>query len=179
MASLTTIARPYARAAFEYARSKKAVPQWSEQLALLAALVRDAMLQTLLHNPKLTRPERAALLIKVGDKKLDEAARNFVNLLAANNRLDVLPEIAAQFERLRAEQESTLEVRLVSAQAVPKAEQDAIVKALEKRFGKKVELQTEKDESLIGGAVIKAGDLVIDGSVRSRLQKLATALLHS
>jgi F-type H+-transporting ATPase subunit delta len=178
VASLTTIARPYARAAFEYARSKKAVPQWSEQLALLAALVQDGRLQSMLHNPKLTRPERAALLVKVGDKKLDEAARNFVSLLASNNRLDVLPEIAAQFERLRAEQESTLEVQLVSAQNVPKAEQEAIVKALEKRFGKKVELQTEKDESLIGGAVIKAGDLVIDGSIKSRLQKLATALLH-
>lgn len=178
MASLTTIARPYARAAFEYARSKKAVEQWSGQLALLAALVQDDTLQPLLSNPKLTRNERAALLIKVGDKKLDESARNFISLLAANGRLDVLPEIAAQFEHLRAEQESTLEVQLISAQAVPKAEQDAIVKALEKRFGKKVELQTEKDESLIGGAVIKAGDLVIDGSVKSRLQKLATALLH-
>ena len=178
MASLTTIARPYARAAFEYARSKKAVPQWSEQLALLAALVQNEKLQPALNNPKLTRPERAALLVKVGDKKLDEAARNFISLLAANNRLDVLPEIAAQFERLRAEQESTLEVQLVSAQTVPKAEQEAIVKALEKRFGKKVELQTEKDESLIGGAVIKAGDLVIDGSVKGRLQKLATALLR-
>jgi len=178
MASITTIARPYARAAFEYARSKKAVPALSEQLALLAALVQHQKLQPALHNPKLTRPERAALLNKVGDKKLDESARNFVNLLAANNRLDVLPEIAAQFERLRAEQESTLEVQLISAQNVPKAEQEAIVKALEKRFGKKVQLQTEKDESLIGGAVIKAGDLVIDGSVKSRLQKLAIALLH-
>jgi F-type H+-transporting ATPase subunit delta len=178
VASFTTIARPYARAAFEYARSKKAVPQWSEQLALLAALVQHEKLQPLLHNPKLTRPERAALLIKVGDRKLDEPARNFVNLLAENGRLDVLPEIVVQFERLRAEQESTLEVRLISAQNVPKAEQDAIVKALEKRFDKKVELRTEKDESLIGGAVIKAGDLVIDGSIKSRLQKLATALLH-
>lgn len=178
MASFTTVARPYARAAFEYARSRKAVPQWSDQLALLAALVRDDRLQSLLHSPKLTRPERAALLVKVGDKKLDEAARNFVGLLAANNRLEVLPEIAVQFERLRAEQESTLEVRLISAQNVPKAEQEAIVKALEKRFGKKVELHTEKDETLIGGAVIKAGDLVIDGSYKSRLQKLATALLH-
>lgn len=178
MASTTTIARPYARAAFEYARSKKAVPQWSEQLALLAALVQNEKLRSALGNPKLTRSERGALLIKVGDKKLDESARNFVNLLAANNRLDVLPEIAAQFERLRAEQESTLEVQLISAQNVPKAEQEAIVKALEKRFGKKVQLQTEKDESLIGGAVIKAGDMVIDGSYRSRLEKLATALLH-
>jgi F-type H+-transporting ATPase subunit delta len=178
VASLTTIARPYARAAFEYARSKKAVPQWSGQLALLAALVQDEKLRSALSNPKLTRGERAALLIKVGDKKLDESARNFVSLLAANNRLEVLPEITTQFERLRAEQESTLEVQLISAQNVPKAEQDAIVKALEKRFGRKVQLQTEKDESLIGGAVIKAGDLVIDGSVRSRLQKLATALLH-
>jgi F-type H+-transporting ATPase subunit delta len=178
VASPTTIARPYARAAFEYARANKAVDQWSERMALLAALVRDPGLQPLLSNPRLTRPERAALLIKVGDKKLDESARNFVNLLASNNRLNALPEIAAQFERLRAEQESTLEVRLISAQTVPKPEQDAIVKALEKRFGKKVQLETEQDESLIGGAVIKAGDLVIDGSYRSRLQKLATALLH-
>ncbi|HEY3488001.1 MAG TPA: F0F1 ATP synthase subunit delta [Gammaproteobacteria bacterium] len=178
MASLTTIARPYARAAFEYARVKKAVPQWSEQLALLAALVQHDKLRPALNNPKLTRSERAALVIKVGDKKLDEAARNLVNLLAANSRLSALPEIAAQFERLRAEQESTLEVQLVSAQTVPKAEQDAIIKALEKRFGKKVELQTGEDESLIGGAVIKAGDLVIDGSIKSRLQKLATALMR-
>jgi F-type H+-transporting ATPase subunit delta len=178
VASVTTIARPYARAAFEYARAKKAIPQWSGQLAVLAALVQHEKLRPALNNPKLTRSERAALLIKVGDKKLDEAARNLVNLLAANSRLGALPEIAAQFERLRAEQESTLEVQLVSAQAVPKAEQEALIKALEKRFGKKVELQTEKDESLIGGAVIKAGDLVIDGSIRGRLQKLATAMLR-
>jgi F-type H+-transporting ATPase subunit delta len=178
VASSTTIARPYAKAAFEHAQVKKTIAQWSEQLALLAALVQNDKLRSILTNPKLTRSERAAVLIKVGDKKLDAAAQNFVNLLAANGRLNVLPEIAAQFEQLRAEQESTVEVQLISAQAVPKTEQSAIVKALEKRFGKKVQLQSETDESLIGGAVIKAGDLVIDGSVKGRLQKLATALLR-
>lgn len=178
MASSTTIARPYARAAFEYAQAEKNVAKWSDRLALLAALVQHDTLRPMLTNPKLARSERAAVLIKIGDKKLDEATRNFINLLAANGRLSVLPEIAAQFEQLRAEQESTVDVQLISAQAVPKAEQEAIVKALEKRFGKKVQLQTEKDESLIGGAVIKAGDMVIDGSIKSRLQKMATALLH-
>lgn len=178
MASLTTIARPYARAAFEYAQAAKAVAKWSEQLALLAAIARDPLMQTVLAQPKRSRAERGELLLSICEKKVDENVGNFVRLLAENGRLNTLPEIAEQFEQLRAEEESTVDARMVAAQEVPAAQLKAIEKALEKRFGKKVQLNSEIDPALIGGAVIKVGDLVIDGTVKNRLQKLASRLLH-
>jgi F-type H+-transporting ATPase subunit delta len=178
VASFTTIARPYARALFEYARAHKAVPQWSERLVLLAAAVQEPRMRALLNQPRLSRAQRAELLAGLLDKKPEAAALNFLRLLADNNRLLALPEIAVQFEQLRAEQESTLEATLITAQEVPKAQLAAIIKALEKRFGKKVQLQDQTDAALIGGAVIKVGDLVIDGSVKSRLDKLAANLLR-
>jgi F-type H+-transporting ATPase subunit delta len=181
VASFTTIARPYARALFEYAQAHKAVPKWSERLVLLSAAAQHPQMRVLLNQPQRSRAERAELLVGLldaADKKQGAAAHNFLRILADNNRLLALPEIAEQFEQLRAEQESTVEATLITAQEVPKAQLAAITKALEKRFGKKVQLQDQTDASLIGGAVIKVGDLVIDGSVKSRLDKLAASLLR-
>jgi F-type H+-transporting ATPase subunit delta len=178
MASFTTIARPYARALFEYAQAHKAVPKWSERLALLSAAAQHPQMRVLLNQPQRSRAERAELLAGLLDKKAEAAAHNFLRILADNNRLLALPEIAEQFEQLRAEQESTVEATLITAQEVPKAQLAAISKALEKRFGKKVQLQDQTDASLIGGAIIKVGDLVIDGSIKSQLDKLAASLLR-
>lgn len=178
MSDFITVARPYARAAFEYAQAHNAVNAWSDSLGLLAAVVKDPAMQTLLDNPRLSRAQRAELLVKVCGDKLDQAGKNLVNLLAENGRLKALPEIAEQYEVYRAELEGTVEATLVSAQAASDEQIRKIAKALETRLGKKVNLQSEVDESLIGGAVIKAGDLVIDGSLKSRLEKLSTAILH-
>ena len=178
MSDFTTIARPYARAAFEYAQAHKAIDKWSESLGLLAAVVQDSLVQGLLRNPKLTRIQRAELLIKICKDKLDEHGKNFIRLLADNNRIDALTEIAMQYEVYRAELEGTVEATLTSAQAVDKAHLKKISAALESRLGKKVKLQNDIDESLIGGAVIKAGDIVIDGSLKSRLEKLSAAVLR-
>lgn len=178
MSDFVTIARPYARAAFEYAQAHKAVKAWSDSLGLLAAVVQDPTVQALLDNPRLTREQRAELLIKICSDKLDQAGKNLVKLLAENGRLKALPEIAEQYEVYRAELEGTVEAKLLSAQAVSEEQLTKVAKALEARFGKKVNLQSEVDESLIGGAIIKAGDVVIDGSLKSRLEKLSAAISH-
>lgn len=178
MASLATIARPYARAAFEYARDSKALDGWSAQLALLAAVVVHADIANILARPKVTRQEKAELLISIGDKKLDDKVKNFIHLLAENGRLAVLPDISREFELFKAEQEGSIEATVAAAQKIDSAQLKSITAALETRLGKKVSLTTEIDESLIGGAIIKAGDLVIDGSVRNRLEKLSSALMR-
>lgn len=177
MADFSTIARPYARAAFEYAREHKALAGWSENLRVLAAAAEHDEVQPLLgNNPKVT----PAMLVELftGLVKLDEAQRNFVRLLAARRRLRALPAIAAEFAALRAAAESRVDVELRAATEVEKGLADKIAAALKQRLGRDVALQTVVDESLLGGAVIRAGDLVIDDSVRGKLDRLAAELTH-
>ncbi len=178
MSQITTIARPYANAAFEYARDNNVLAKWSEQLAFLGAVAEDSQMHSLLDDPRITRQQRAELLLKVCGDKLDEGATNLVYLLAENNRLQALSQIASEYELLRAEHDGTIEAIVRSAQKVPSAQQKQIILSLEKRLQKKVTLKCEIDPSLIGGAVIKAGDLVIDGTLKTRLTKLNAALLR-
>lgn len=176
MSELTTIARPYAYAAFEFARDANKLQQWEEYLALLAMVAADQELKELLEGPKLSRNQRAEILLQICDGKLDANAENLVKLLAENNRLSVFGEIAEQFSLLKAEHEGSIEAIAYSAKELPAEQQEKIITSLQNRLGKKVELKCEIDESLIGGAVIKAGDLVIDGSIKSRLNKLNSTL---
>ncbi len=176
MADFYTIARPYAQAAFRLAREKKTLQAWSDMLGLMAEVARDQEMHAILVSPRLTPRQQQDLVLEICGDRLDEAGRNFVALLAENRRLVVLPDVAAQFEALRAEEEGTLRARLISAKPVDKAVTDTLAKALGKRMQRKVTLQAEVDESLLGGAVIRAGDLVIDGSVRGRLKRLASTL---
>ena len=181
MAENLTLARPYARAVFELARDKSAFDRWSKVLATLSGLSADASVQAMLTSPKAAPAVRAEVLSELAGKsgeKLDPQARNFVSLLADNRRLGLLPEIAADYERLRAEAENTLEVELVAAMPVPAEEQKRISEALHKKLGRKITLKYVEDKTLIGGAVIRAGDLVIDGSVREKLGRLAAALIN-
>jgi len=181
MAEKLTLARPYARAVFELANEKRAFEGWSKTLSVLAALCADASVQALFASPKAAPAVRAEVLAELAAKsgqKLDQQARNFVQLLADNRRLTLLPEIAAEFERRRAEAENTLEVELVAAMPVPAEEQKRLSEALHKKLGHKITLKYVEDKSLIGGAVIRAGDLVIDGSVREKLALLTAALVH-
>lgn len=182
MAETTTIARPYARAAFEEAQASGELNRWSELLQAAAAVAADASMRSLLANPKVNHQEKANLLLDICSEickdGIPDAARNFIMLLAENLRLPALPQIAAIFEKLRADAEKTVQAQLVTAFAISDAQRKKIAKALKARLKRNVELECAVDNSLIGGAIIRAGDLVIDGSVRGQLDRLAAALRH-
>ena len=181
MAENSTLARPYAKAVFELARDKGALDARSKALAVLAGFCADASVQAMLTSPKASPAVRAEVLAELAAKsgeKLEQPGRNLLGLLADNRRLGLLPEIAADYERLRAEAENTLDVELAAAMPVPAEEQKRIGEALQKKLGRKITLKYVEDKTLIGGAVLRAGDLVIDGSVREKLSRLAAALTH-
>ncbi|HET7922475.1 MAG TPA: F0F1 ATP synthase subunit delta [Gammaproteobacteria bacterium] len=181
MAENSTLARPYARAVFEIASAQHALENWGATLTLLAELAQDASVRAMLANPRVPAALRAELVTELAGKagaKLDAVARNFVKLLAENRRLPILPEIAADFATLRAEAEGSVDAEVRAAGNLDAAEQSRISAALQKKLGCKVKLHCVTDASLIGGAVISAGDLVIDGSVRDKLGRLAAALIQ-
>lgn len=179
MADQFTLARPYAKAAFEYASEHKAVAEWHNALELLAQVAAHPDMRPLLgNNPKVTPAMLVKLFTTLGDKPLDKAQHNFVHLLALNRRLALLPEIAAGFAALRAQAEKRVTVELRTASEVPGALQARIKAALEQRLHATVDLQTVLDENVIGGALLRAGDLVIDNSVRGKLERLAANLMH-
>ena len=184
MAEKLTIARPYATAAFESAREHDDLDRWSQMLHDAAAVVRDAAMRELLASPVATPDELAALVADICRESgawlgsVEQLGDNFLKLLAHNRRLGLLPEIAELFDDMKAEVENTIEVMLVSAREVDEPHRAKIVRTLGKRLGREVHLHCEIDEGLIGGAIIRAEDLVIDGSIRGRLEKLAVAMTH-
>lgn len=178
MSELTTAARPYARAAFATASKNGDQEQWSSMLMLMAGVANDDSMKTVLASPKLTSEQASAMFIKVCKEHIDANGENFIKLLAENGRLTLLPEVAALFQFYRAQAEGTVEAELISAQAVSDAQAEVISASLAKRLGKKVSLKTRIDETLIGGAIVRAGDLVIDGSLRGRVNKLSSALTN-
>jgi F-type H+-transporting ATPase subunit delta len=178
MAERITVARPYAKAVFKLALSQKRLPQWSEALALAASVVADPRVAALLNNPAVSAEQLVGLVSEVGGARLDEQARNLVATLAANRRLGYLPEIAARYEQLRADAERTVEVTVTSAVELSAAQKSRYAEALAKRLGREVRLSCQTDPSLLGGAVVRADDLVIDGSVRAGLTQLAAATAH-
>jgi F-type H+-transporting ATPase subunit delta len=176
MAERLTIARPYAKAAFETAQAKQQLAAWSRMLAAAAAGVSDPPVETLLGSPKLPKQQIAQIFIELVGQELGDSGANFIRLLAENRRLGLLPVIAQVFEQLRADAERTIEATVISASPLGEVERAALARALKKRLNREVTLQCETDSRLIGGAVIRAGDLVIDGSVRSKLERLGLAL---
>lgn len=176
MAELTTLARPYAKAVFAQAQDSNALDAWSQQLTLLAACTQNADLAVVLTHPSLTIEQQGQALIDVCGDELSDAAKNLVAALAENKRLTLIPEIAALYEELKAQLQNTVDVVVTSAQALSDAQADKLAAALKKRLQCEVRLTSEVDESLIGGAIIRAGDLVIDGSVTGKLSKLAEAM---
>ena len=176
MAELFSIARPYAQAVFELARSSGDYTGWSQSLSAMAQVSRDPEMKRLIQNPRVSRQEIAQVIADVCGSGVGGEGRNLLRLLAQNRRLHVLPAIADQYENLRAEAEQTVQAELESALPVSDSEQQRIADALTARLGRKVELVCRINETLVGGAVIRAGDLVIDGSVRARLEKLAVAI---
>lgn len=175
MAEVTTIARPYAVAVFALGQEKGDLQAWSDLLQVAAQCADNAEVEAILTNPAVSDEQAVDLLGDVvGDLSAD--ARNFLLLLAENNRLLLLPEIAALFEELRAEAEQMLTAEVVTARALTDAQKTKIAAALKKRLGKEVTLTEQVDESLLGGAIIRAGDLVIDGSALGKLNRLANAI---
>ncbi len=175
MSQALTLARPYARAAYAIASEAGTAATWSDALAFAARVAADPAVHALLGHPQLGRDDAITLLAPEG---ASETLRDFLALLADNRRLPLLTDIAGLFEELRADAERIVKAKVTSATALPAAELDTIKAALKRRFGRDVEIETSVDEALIGGAVIDAGDVVIDGSLRSKLARLQSALAH-
>jgi F-type H+-transporting ATPase subunit delta len=176
MAELATIARPYAGAIFEVAAAANALPHWSGLLGEMAAVAANPDLQVALEDPRLAHGRRIDLFVSCLKTPLDDAARNFVTVMAEHSRLALLPEVASQFEALRAEREGVADAEISSAFAMPDAELAKLVATLERRFKRRIRPNVRLDAALIGGVRVAVGDEVIDASVRGKLDTMRTAL---
>jgi F-type H+-transporting ATPase subunit delta len=176
MADKSTIARPYARAAFQEAKDNKRLAEWSRALQVGAAVVQDARVENLLGNPHVTPQELAKLVVDIAGPQLDELGRNFVQTLADNRRLAYLPEISAIFDELKDAEEGVVDVTVTSAAPHDEQQRNTLSAALAKKLKRQVRLHCDTDAKLIGGAILRAGDLVIDGSLRTRLDRIAYEL---
>ena len=176
MAELITLARPYAKAAFETALQDGALDKWSSMIALSAAVADQPEVSSILSSPSLSSDQIADAFIDVCGDELDEKGKNFVDLLAENKRLVLLPEISSLFEALKAQQEMSVDVEITTAFEISSDVSNKLANALKDRLKREILLTTTVDKSLIGGAVIRAGDNVIDSSVRGKLSKLAESM---
>lgn len=175
MSELTTAARPYAKAVFAKAQEANTLDNWSKQLKAMSEVVAAEGSSDLFAYPSMGRNQKVDLFKEVvGD--IDDQGINLLKTLAENNRFELLPEISQLFEQQKAAAEGSIEVELVSAYEVTDEQRQNLSAALQKRFGREVKLVTKVDGSLMGGAIIRAGDLVIDGSIHSRLKEMKTAL---
>jgi len=175
MSSALTLARPYARAAFELARANGSLGDWAGKLAFAAHVAADPRVAALFGNPRVTPTELAALFVPATEPAESDFV-SFVQLLASNGRLPVLPEIGALFEELKLDAERVLKVQVRAAAPIEAGEVAKLRDALKRRFGRDIELEQSVDASVLGGAIIDAGEVVIDGSVRGRLARLEQAL---
>ena len=176
MAELSTLARPYAKAAFEYAVDAKDLQGWSDSLALAASVAQQPSVEELLSSPSATAIEQAEAVQDICGDALATACQNFISILSENRRLQLLPHIAQQFETMKANLEKAVDVDILAASDLDAAQQQTLSDALSAKLERKVNLQVSLDKSLLGGAIIRAGDTVIDGSIRGRLTKLAESL---
>lgn len=176
MAELLTLARPYAKAAFEFALSADKLAEWSEQLATAAAVSQTEKIVKVLTSPSLTSVQQAQCFIDVCADQLGANVQNFIRVLAENKRLALLPQIAVLYDEYKANREKSVDVEVATAFELDAELQQKLAKALSSKLERDVKLQSTIDEDLIGGVVIRAADVVIDNSVRGRLSKLAEAM---
>jgi F-type H+-transporting ATPase subunit delta len=176
-ANVQTLARPYARAAFDLAQADGLLADWSRRLAFSADIAAAGDVAAALARPNMAQSQQIAVVLPDGDT-VDGTYGRFLAVLAENRRLPLLPDIAAQYALLRAEAERIVKARVRTAVALEPAQIETLKAALKRRFGRDVELSNEIDPGVLGGAVIDAGDIVIDGSVRGRLTKMQNALTH-
>lgn len=178
MAENSTIARPYAEAVFSLAESQGKLAEWSEMLQLITTVSSNDALSDLVGNPRVGQEKLVDLIVSVCGDSLDEHGQNLIKILVENGRLAVLPEISQHFETYKAEAEKTVQAEMVSAFPVSDKQKARVAEALKNRLGRDVKIECRIDETLIGGAIIRANDMVIDGSVSGKLEKLANALSH-
>ena len=176
MAELATLARPYAEAIFKRSQEQSNAAEWTDTLSFLATMMEDEDLIYAASNPRVEHSRFEALLLDICAGQVIDEGVNLVRLLIQNQRLNLLAKIKEQFESYRAEAEGYIDVELLSAYAMTKADQKTFATTLEKSLKRNVRLHLERDTSLIGGVIIRAGDQVIDGSVRGQLEQLAKSL---
>lgn len=175
MSELTTVARPYAKAAFDFAVESQAVSNWNDMLIFASEVAKNDDIEAFLsgsHSPEVT----SDLFIKVCGEQLNENGQNFVKVLAENGRLVALPAVAELFAELKAQYENEIEVDVTSATAMTAEQETALSAALEKRLARKIKLNCNVDDSVVGGLLIKAGDTVIDATIRGKLDRLSHVL---
>jgi F-type H+-transporting ATPase subunit delta len=176
MTDFTTAARPYAKAVYDLASKADALDSWSDALANLAAVVNDAQVSGLLSNPATGKQQKGELVTQILGDKLSEQQQNLVKLMAENGRLSIMQDVQDQFEVARAKAENKVEAEVVSAFELSEQQTNELINTLKNKLGCDITLTTTIDESLIGGVIIKAGDTIIDASMKSQLDSLALSL---
>lgn len=169
---MTIIARPYATAAFEYALEKQEIPAWQTFLETASQITNDKRVKRLLTDPAISKKQLAELYIGILQSDLNPERQNFIDLLAENNRLDILPEIVTLFRSYRTQHEKAIDVRVLSAVPLDDNYKQRLDTALSKRLQRKVTMEYAVDANLLGGILVRAGDMVIDGSIRGKLNRL-------
>ncbi|WP_017444078.1 F0F1 ATP synthase subunit delta [Gayadomonas joobiniege] len=175
MSELTTVARPYAKAAFDYAVENNKVEAWLNMLTFAGEVANNESVQDLLHGTA-SADQLSEIFIKVCDEQLDDHGQNLIKVMADNKRLSALPEVARLFAEFKAEYDKQIDVSVTSAVELDAKQKESLAKSLEERLAKKVKLNCRVDESIVGGLLIQAGDMVIDSTVRGKLDRLATVL---
>jgi len=178
MAENSTIARPYAQAAFDLAKAKGDLSAWSDMLAFAAMVASDNNMAEAIESPHIKDEDLVSLFLGVCGDKLNNEGQNFIRVLAENKRLNILANIAEVYEQYRAESEGTLDAEVISAFELSDAQQQNLIASLKKRLGRDISLTTRVDDTLIGGAIIRAGDMVIDGTVTRHLEDLTHSLMR-
>jgi F-type H+-transporting ATPase subunit delta len=176
MSELATLARPYAAAVFKRAKETHATAKWSQSLAFMSAVLKSEDISVVVDNPKVNKERLLALMLEICQGHISDENENFLKLLIDNNRLNLLTPIAKLFEAYKAEDEGYIDVEVISAYSLSKEAKHDLATTLEKTLGKKIHMNVTVDKSLIGGVLVRAGDKVIDGSIRGRLQQLAKRL---
>ncbi len=172
MQNRTTLARPYARAAYAAAKNLGQVAEWSQALQVAAMATENDVVQSMIGNPRFTSQAVVERLMAIGGSYFGESFGHLLSVLAHYDRLALLPEVSQQYERYRRDAEDVVYVQITSAEPVSDEQSQALSDRLKKRFGRDIELDVDVDAALIGGAIIRAGDEVIDGSVRGRLERM-------
>ena len=178
MSTLATLARPYAKAAFELAQSQQSLAAWDDMLTLASEIATDDSMAGLIESPHVTNAQVVGIITDAAGDAFDKRFADYLSVLATNGRLPLLPEITTLYRAFREEAEKRLSVKVVSAVALDDHQAGRMREALAKRFECEIELNNEIDAGVIGGAVVYAGDQVIDGSLRGRLNKLSNSLAN-
>jgi F-type H+-transporting ATPase subunit delta len=176
MAEISTIARPYAVAAYNLAKEKNALASWSDMLGLMSAVATNDDMHAYINDPKVIDSDLEATFLKVCGDKLNEHGQNLVKVLVEYNRMTIITAIASAYEALKAQDEGVLEAQVISATKLSSKESGDLVKKLEAKFSKKIEATFSEDKEILGGVKIIVGDTVIDASIKSQLQSLAYTL---